>query len=134
MSSAVVELPIPPEIYARAQQIAKDSNRSIEAVLVDGLALLFGGLSEADITPEQLQTYTDDQLWTVVHHRLSLSQDTRLRELVALGKSGNLSDDEKSEMESLIDLVDRTMLLRSHALLLLKQRGHDIESSLKLGG
>jgi len=30
-------------------------------------------------------------------------------------------------MERLIDLVDHQMLLRSEALLLLKQRGHDIE-------
>jgi hypothetical protein len=53
--------------------------------------------------------------------------------LIALGKAGIRSSAEAAEAEQLIDLVDRHMLLRSEALLILKQRGHDVESKLKLG-
>ena len=95
--------------------------------------LLFGTLANADIVHDELHHYTDEQLWAVVYQRLAWPQDTRLRELIALGKQGLLSDDEKAEMERLIDLVDRMMMLRSQALLLLKQRGHDVETQLKLG-
>ena len=111
----------------------KANDRSVEAVLLDGLNLLFGGLPETNITPEALKKYTDEQLWAIVHHRLAWPQDTRLRELVALGKRSQISDDERAEMERLIALVDRAMLLRSQALVILKQRGHEVEKQLKLG-
>jgi hypothetical protein len=72
-----------------------------------------------------IQYYADEQLWAIVHQRLAWPQDARLRELIALGKQRQITEDEKAEMERLIDLVDHQMLLRSEALLLLKQRGHD---------
>lgn len=127
MSQQTVELHVPPEIYERARQIANDSGRSIESALLDGLALLFGALPDTSITPDQLEDYSDEQLWAVVHQRLAWPQDTRLRELMALGKQGQLSEEEKSEMENLVGLVDHQMLLRSEALLLLKGRGHHID-------
>ncbi|MCI0714163.1 MAG: hypothetical protein L0154_28665 [Chloroflexi bacterium] len=133
MSASTIELQLPPEIYERAKQIATESNRSVESVLLDGLALLFGELPDTSLSPDQLQTFSDEQLWAVVYQRLAWLQDTRLRELIELGKQGQLDPDEKAEMERLIDLVDHQMLLRSEALLLLKQRGHDIETKLKLG-
>lgn len=133
MAQPTVQLRIPPEIYERARQIAKANDRSVESVLLDSLSLLFGGLPETNVTPEALKKYTDEQLWAVVHHRLAWPQDTRLRELVALGKRGQITDDERAEMERLITLVDKAMLLRSQALLLLKQRGHEVEKQLKLG-
>jgi hypothetical protein len=74
-----------------------------------------------------LSTSDDEQLWAVVDQRLAEPQDTRLRELIALGKQGQITSDEKAEMEDLINLVDHQMLLRSEALLLLKQRGYNVE-------
>jgi hypothetical protein len=100
--------------------------------LSDGLTLLFGALPDMGISPDELKKYTDEQLWAIVHQRLAWPQDTRLRELIALGNQGQITDDEKAEMERLIDLVDHQMLLRSEALLL-KQRGHNDEKQLKLG-
>ena len=133
MSQSLMELQIPLEIYERARQIATDSNRSIESVLLDGLTLLFESLPDHSLSPDELKNYSDEELWVVVHQRLILPQDTRLRQLVELGKQGQLSTGEKAEMERLMDLVDHQMLLRSEALLLLKQRGHDIEQKLRLG-
>ena len=60
-------------------------------------------------------------------------QSLRLRELSAKRKQETLTADEERELDDLLNLVDRQMLLRSEALLLLKQRGQDVESYLKLG-
>ena len=51
MGRATVELQIPAEIYERARQIASDSNRSLESILLDGLALLFGDLPDTSLSP-----------------------------------------------------------------------------------
>ncbi len=133
MTQSTIELQIPDDIYQRARQIASDSDRSVESVLLDGLKLLFAARPELEISPDMLKEYDDEQLRAVVQRRLAQEQDTRLRELIALGKKGLITDDEKSEMEALIALVDHQMLLRSEALLLMKQRGYDIEDQLKFG-
>jgi hypothetical protein len=130
--SQAIELQIPAEIVERAEQIAKESNRSIETVLIEALSLLFGS-SEAEISPKDLQNYTDERLWAIVYQNLAWPQEVRLRELLALGKAGQLSEKEKASLEQLIKHVDHLTLIRSTAMLLLKQRGYDVEARFSLG-
>jgi hypothetical protein len=134
MTQQPVLIQLPEELYERVRQVAQDSNRPLESILVDSLALLFGDLPDnAELTPQILATFSDEQLWAIVQRALAWPQDARLRELTMLGKQGILSAQEQTEMERLVDQVDRYVLVRSHALLLLKQRGHDVERRLKLG-
>lgn len=133
MSHQSITLDLPDDVYERVRQAAEDSQRPVESVLLDTISLLFGDEAIEQVSPENLEKLTDDQLWAIVHRPLAWPQDARLRELTALGKSGALSDDEQAEMEQLIGVVDRYVLLRSKALLLLKQRGHDVEHRLKIG-
>jgi hypothetical protein len=133
MNHQSITLDLPDEVYERVRQAAEDSQRPVESVLLDTIALLFGGKTIDAITPGNLDSLSDDQLWAVVHRPLAWPQDARLRELTALGKSGALSDDEQAEMDTLLDVVDRYVLVRSQALLLLKQRGYDVERRLKSG-
>ena len=131
MTQAPILLQLPDELYERLREIADDSQRPMESVLIDSLALLFGDLPT--ITPQQLATFSDEQLWALVHRLIAWPQDARLRELTALGKQGTLSQADQAELESLVDAYDQYVLLRSQALLLLKQRGYDVEQRLKLG-
>lgn len=131
MSQSPILLQLPDELYERLREIADDSHRPVESVLIDSLTLLFGDLPT--INPEQLVTFSDEQLWALVHRMIAWPQDARLRELTAQGKQRELSADEQSELESLIDAYDQYVLLRSQALLHLKQRGYDVEQRLKLG-
>ena len=134
MAQQPVVLQLPEDLYERVRQVAQDSHRPLETVLLDSLSLLFGDLPDnAELTPQILATFSDEQLWAVVERELTWPQDIRLRELTTLGKHGSLSAEEQAEMERLVDQVDRYVLVRSHALLFLKQRGHDIERRLKLG-
>ncbi len=134
MTQQPVLLQLPEDLYERVRQIAEESKRPLEEVLLDSLALLFGDLpDEASLSPQFLETLTDEQLWAIVHRALTWPQDIRLRELTALGKQGTLSADEQAEMERLVVQVDRYVLVRSRALMLLKGRGHDVEQRLRLG-
>ncbi len=133
MNQSTVELQLPEDIYENASDIARCGNRSVESVLQDGLSFLFGAASDMEVSPDALIDFSDEQLWEVIHRRLSWAQDSRLRLLMALGKEGRLAVQERQELEHLVAAVDRQMLLRSKALLLMKQRGHDIEAYLGLG-
>ncbi len=134
MTDQSVLLQMPGELYERIRQIAAESNRPVENVLLDSIILLFGELPPDDqLTPQSLGGFSDEQLWALAHRPLAWPLDARLQELTALGKSGALSAEQQAELERLVSALDRYVLLRSQALLLLKQRGHDVEQRLKLG-
>jgi hypothetical protein len=71
------------------------------------------------------------QLWAIVYRRLAWNQSLRLHELSTKYKSDELSTDEQVELDALLDRNDHYMLLRSEALLILQQRGADIQSYLQ---
>jgi hypothetical protein len=132
MTQQPVLLQLPDKLYERIREVAANSNRPVENVLLDSLALLFGDWP--DETPlESLQAFTDEQLWAIVYLRLGKPDDERLNMLIDLSKRGELTQAEEAEMERLLDTEDRYILLRSQALVLLKQRGHDVESRLNSG-
>lgn len=132
-----ITLQIPDELYARIEQAAADSARSTEAVLQDSIDIMFSEPTDNAIMEALLAAmpfYTERQLWAVVYGRLPLEKSFRLHELVDKAKQGATSTSEESELDELVALVDRYMLLRSEALVMLKERGHDIDSYWKTGG
>lgn len=126
MEQPTKELKVPAAIYERAEEIAGDSGRSAESVIVDGLSLLFGELTDMELEPEALKDFADEQLWALVHRRLTPKQDARLRELLDLGNQGKILSQDEGELAQLAAMVDQQMMLRAKALVLLQQRGHDI--------
>jgi len=132
MSQKLITLPISDELYERLQETAEASDRTVEEVLLETIDVTFQ--TNTDLAPlEALTNYSNEQLWGVVYSRLSWSQSLRLRELSDKNKQQELTEAEETELDRLIDLVDQYMLLRSEALLLLKQRGQDINAYLRLG-
>ena len=131
MTQQPVLVNLPSDLYKRIHNTAQDTNRTLETVLLESLTLLFGDLSsDTEALLPVLDTLSDAQLWAVVQRRLTWPKGTRLRELTTANKIATLSNREQSELDSLLEQVDRYTLLRSKALLLLKQRGHPIEKYL----
>lgn len=131
MERQLVSVQIPQHLYERMRQIAQDSHRPLETVLLDSLTILYDDHFDlASLSPDDLSDFSDDQLWALVWRPLTLSVDLRLRELTEIGKRGLLNESESAEVDQLIEAVDHYVLLRSEALLLLKQRGHDVKRRL----
>jgi len=133
MSRQTITLELPDELYDRVHDIAAAHQLDVESILIDSIALMFGELDNDGVEADKLSTFSDEQLWAIVHRHLAYPQDARLRELSIKADEGTLSDDEREEMSRLAVQVDRYVLLRSQALLLLKQRGYDVEQRLRLG-
>ena len=129
-----IRLDLPADLFARIQEAADRSDQPIESVLVESLALLFGVPPvDWDHLMTTLETLTDAQLWALVYRRIAWVAGARLRELTTRGKQAGLSDEEQAELAALIDEADRMTLLRSHALLVLQQRGYHVQDQLQLG-
>ncbi|MBN8593067.1 MAG: hypothetical protein J0M33_15025 [Anaerolineae bacterium] len=134
MSDSTVTLNLPASLYEKLQQVARQQRRPVEVLMLDSLSLLFEEPSEiVALKPEMLQAFSDEQLWALVYRRLALPQEGRLEELAAKGHAGSLSQSEVEEQAQLITAFDHYVLLRSQALVILKQRGHDVESRLQTG-
>lgn len=126
MKEPTKELKVPVAIYERAEAIASKTACSAESVMLDALALHFGELSDSALDPKTMQSLEDEQLWALVQRRLTPKQDARLRDLLDLGNRGQIRSQDEDELARLAAMVDQQMVLRSKALVLLQQRGHDI--------
>ena len=136
MSGKSITLDLPEDLYERVRQVAEQSQRPVERILVESIRLLFGLPSTStDIatTLAAMPSYSDAQLWAVIYQSLAWPQSQRLHALSTKNKLEKLTEDEQSEFEHLLTLNDRAMLLPSEALLLLKNRGHDIATYLERG-
>ena len=136
MPGKAITLDLPEDLYERVRQVAEQSQRPLERVLVESIRLLFAlppTSTDVATTLAAMPGYSDAQLWAVVYQRLAWPQSQRLHELSTKNKLEKLTEDEQSECEHLLTLNDRAMLLRSEALLLLKNRGHDITAYLERG-
>jgi hypothetical protein len=136
MPGKSITLDLPDDLYEQVRQLAAQSQRPVERVVLESLRLLFvPPPSSADLAASlaALSDYSDAQLWAVVYQRLAWPQSQRLHELSANAKLERLTEDEQHELEDLLSSNDRVMLLRSEALRLLKNRGYDIEAYVKRG-
>ena len=124
--SHAISIELPEELYERIQQIATRSQSSLEMALLEGMSWLYTTVpSDRAATFKKLRTLSEVRLWAVVYQRLHPRDDARLQSLSDAVNQAELPAEKQAEMEVLLRLVDYQMLLRSEALLLLKQRGHD---------
>jgi len=134
VSTRPIRLDLPADLYARIAAAAARTERPVEAILVDTLALLLDApMVDWRHLASTLDTLSDAELWALIHRRLAWTASVRLHDLTLQGKQMPLSEDEQSELEDLIDEADRLSVLRSHALRILQDRGHDIRNYLPLG-
>ena len=136
MPGKSITLDLPDDLYEQVHQVAAQSQRPVERVVLESLRLLFVPPPSSDDLATNLGAlsgYSDAQLWAVVYQRLAWPQSQRLHELSANKKLERLTENEQHELEDLLSSNDRAMLLRSEALRLLKNRGYDIEAYLKRG-
>src|SRR4051812_7844925 len=68
----------------------------------------------------------DDALWKLARGRRSEAEMARYDELLEQSAAGALGDAERSELEMLTRDADRFMLIKAHAAVLLRWRGHDV--------
>ena len=134
MDKQAVWVELPNDIYEPMQRIAQERDSSVQNVLIGFLKMLISDeFDVASLTPAQLESYSDEELWAIVWRPLATSVDLRLQELSDLADLGKLTDVQRVEMARLVGVVDHYVLIRSKALVMLKKRGHDVENRLRQG-
>lgn len=131
-STHTISIELSDDLYTRLQNAAQQSERPLERVLVESLALLYGTpTTDQEAQQEIMDTYSDAQLWAIVYQRLTSPERERLHVLQTKQQAGGLSAEETPEFDALVEVVDQQMLLRSKALFLLQERGYHINVYLQ---
>jgi hypothetical protein len=134
MNHQQIMLDLPDNLYEQLQEAAALRMQPLESVLVDSLRLMFGELpDENDLSLSSLDELDDEQLWAIVFQDRARRMDARLETLSDKLEYQQLSQSETLEHKRLLHVLDRYLLLRTKALLLLKQRGYRVEERLQVG-
>ena len=127
-NSLVVDLPLP--ILEQIRQRAAESQHSVQEELVElvtaKLAADSSSVENIDDSLEGLTTLSDDELWQTARAPLAEDVNRRTAELNEKRRRQRLSAAEAEELQGLLHCYERHVLIRSKAMALLCERGHDI--------
>ncbi len=134
MSERTLKVTLPDSIYDRIEKTARATSLTSEEVIKQSVILLLPAF-ESDLPLnhrqhlEKLSLLNDIQLWKIANLAMQNSKQVRLEKLAEVQKQRNLSENELSEMENLMDEAREIMLCKAEARRLLAQRGHDMFKS-----
>jgi hypothetical protein len=121
-------LTVPEEIYARARQIAEETARHVDQVMIDYLRTLSAPLPvlppEEEAELEALRHLSDDALWTMAREQMPDDLQAQMQDLMDKNSLGMITPNEHADLESLVERGQRLMVRKSEAAALLTQRGY----------
>ena len=135
MAGQTVVIELPDDLYERLQRRAAETRRTLAAEVVQVLSTAVPAVDEGmppDLERElaRVTTLDDAALWELARARFPARTARRMEALQFKRQREGLTDDERQLEAALAREYDRRMLIRSKALLLLKQRGHDVSESI----
>lgn len=135
MNERLIPIYVSEDTYQRLERESHVSERPIEAVVTEALEQVRlpnerHAMRDEDVESQlaTMEQFSDEQLWDVVRTQPTPEQSRRMHELSEQVDERDLSTSEKLESDDLTDLVMQQMLLRSEALVQLKQRGYDVSA------
>ncbi|MBN3908184.1 MAG: hypothetical protein HWQ35_17060 [Nostoc sp. NMS1] len=122
MSTQII-INLPDEIYQRAERFARLANRDVASILVDTIQLSIPPVS-GDITElEPVFALSDQQVLMLTELQMESEQDARLSELLDRQQSGTLSEGDRSELQTLMQVYQEGLLRKATALSEAVKRG-----------
>ncbi|MBM4461002.1 MAG: hypothetical protein FJ011_25105 [Chloroflexi bacterium] len=130
MTLQTMTLHLPAPLYNRLKQRAERSRRTVETELLEAAAV---GVQTEEELPDDLarleaslRFLDDTALWRATESCLPVEVATRIEELHLKRQFEGLTPIETQDLIGLMRRYEENLLVRAHATLLLKQRGHDV--------
>jgi hypothetical protein len=118
-----ITITLPDETYLRAQRFARLANRDLASLLADTVIGSLPPMSEKIDNLEAIVLLTDDQIIALTELQMDFTQDQRLSELLNEQQARILTDAEKQELESLMQIYQEGLLRKATALSEAVKRG-----------
>lgn len=136
MSYQQVTITLPERVYQQIRTLSQERQRSIaeEVVAAVTAALPVSIPDQEQLPPDlaeelnQLEQLSDAELWRAARMLAPVEKTERMQQLVEKQQLEGLTTAEKEEAALLSHFFNRIMLVRAKAAVLLKKRGHDVDS------
>lgn len=114
--STKITITLPDEIYQRAERFARLANRDIASILADTLQLSIPLVSVEVNNLEPVSVLSDEQVLALTDLKMEPEQDTRLSKLLDRQQAGTLTEDERPELQVLMQVYQEGLLRKATAL------------------
>lgn len=114
--STKITITLPDEIYQRAERFAYLANRDVASILSDTIKHSIPPVSTSVNSFESVSTLTDKQVLALTELQMEAEQDTRLSELLDCQQADTLNQDERLELQTLMQVYQEGLLRKATAL------------------
>ncbi|WP_228022030.1 hypothetical protein [Vasconcelosia minhoensis] len=114
--SIQITITLSDEVYQRAEQFARLSNRDIASILADMIQRSIPPVRADIINLESVSALSDVKLLALAELQVEPDQDARLSELLARQQAGCLAEDERLELQALMQIYQEGLLQKATAL------------------
>lgn len=111
------------KLRVRAERFARLANRDVASILVDTIQLSIPPVSGDISNLEPVSVLSDEQVLVLTKLQMESEQDARLSELLDLQQSGILTEGDRSELQTLIQVYQEGLLRKATALSEAVKRG-----------
>ncbi|MBD2562603.1 MULTISPECIES: hypothetical protein [Nostoc] len=122
MSTQII-ITLPDDIYQRAERFARLANRDVASILVDTIQLSIPPVSRDISDLEPVSVLSDEQVLVLTELQMEAGQDARLSELLDRQQSGTLTESDRSELQTLMQVYQEGLLRKATALSEAVKRG-----------
>lgn len=120
-------LTVPESVYVRASQIAAETSRSPDQVLIAHLYTLETSFANLPVDEqrelEALASLSNDALWTIAREQMPQEVQARMEVLMEKNSTGELTETEFSELSQAVERGNRLMVRKAEAAGILMERG-----------
>lgn len=121
--STQITITLPDEIYQRAEFFARLANRDVASVLADTIQLSIPSVRANVLDLEPVSDLSDEQVFALTELQMEPDQDTRLSELLDRQQASLLAEDERLELQALMQIYQEGLLRKATALSEAVKRG-----------
>lgn len=121
--STQITITLPDDVYQRAELFAKLANRDLASILADTIQLSIPPVSPEAANLEPVSELSDEQVMALTQLQMEPEQDARLSDLLDRQQSGILTDTERLELQTLMQIYQEGLLRKATALSEAVKRG-----------
>jgi hypothetical protein len=121
--STQITITLPDDVYQRADRFARLANRDIASVLADTIQLSLPPISANVPDLEPVSALADEQVLALTALQMEPDQDARLSELLDRQQAGLLSEPQRLELQTLMQIYQEGLLRKATALSEAVKRG-----------
>jgi hypothetical protein len=121
--STQITITLPDDLYQRAEMFARLANRDVASVLADTIQLSMPPIRSEVLDLQPVTDISDEQVLALAELQMEPDQDIRLSQLLDRQQSGLMTDNERLELQALMQIYQEGLLRKATALSEAVKRG-----------